>query len=183
MNPSSLANRLTCKRNCLILAFSALFSFGATSQERAQADVSITSVTLSDVKVKTLTKPVSEHAPGTVPSAGSNTASLVSSGNLKCSITVHNENDDDANQTMLVVVVPVEVSIVSMPANATVYKAGNTSPFAGYLTFSLGNMYVGQNITVEFTFKKSQYGNKVGAYAFSASPDPNPANNYKDATY
>ena len=36
---------------------------------------------------------------------------------------------------------------------------------------------------VEFTFTKSQYGNKVGAYAYSSSPDPNPANNYKDATY
>jgi len=43
-------------------------------------------------------------------------------------------------------------------------------------------MYVGQNITIEFNFKKSQYGNKVGAYAFSASPDPNPTNNYKEGS-
>jgi len=153
------------------------------SQERAQADVSITSVILTDVKIKVPIKPVSEHAPGTIPNPGPDKLSLASSGNLKCSITVHNENDDDANQTMLVVVVPVEVSIVSNPSNATVYKAGGTSPFAGYLVFNLGNMAVGQNITVEFTFTKSVYGNKVGGYAYSASPDPNPANNYKDATF
>ena len=118
------------------------------------------------------------------PSPVSKQTTVINNGSeIKCKITVHNENDDDANQTMLVVVVPVEVSILSNPSNAIISKAGGTSPFAGYLTFNLGNMYVGQNITVEFTFTKSKYGNKVGAYAFSASPDPNPANNYKDATY
>jgi hypothetical protein len=45
-------------------------------------------------------------------------------------------------------------------------------------------MAVQQSITVEFIFTKSPTGNnKVGAYAYSATPDPNPANNYKDATY
>ncbi len=149
------------------------------SQARAQADVSITAVTIAETK-PTRTVPTREFSSSTdqqgvkVP---------VANENLKCSITVFSHNDDDANQTMLVVVVPVEVSIVSNPSNATVYNAGGTSPFAGYLVFSLGDMAVGQSITVEFSFTKSVYGNKVGAYAYSASPDPNPANNYKDATY
>jgi len=76
----------------------------------------------------------------------------------------------------------VEVSVSNLPANATVYTASPNSTFVGYVMVNLGHMYVGQNITIEFNFKKSQYGNKVGAYAFSASPDPNPTNNYKEGS-
>jgi hypothetical protein len=168
---------------CTVICISACIY--SVAQARAQADVSVTTVTLSPVKPErpaTIAK--NPAATATVP-AGTNRPVLNAASNeLKCSITVFSHNDDDANQTMLLVVVPVEVSIVSNPSNATVYKAGGgASPFAGYLIFSLGNMAVGQSKTVEFTFTKSVYGNKVGAYAYSATPDPNPANNYKDATY
>jgi hypothetical protein len=164
------------------IIFLMLFSANNSSaQARAQADVSITSVTIAPAPV--IRRPTKLPANTTIlPNTPVERAPAPPDANLKCSITVHNENDDDASQTMLVVVVPVEVSVVSKPANATVYPGGG-SPFAGYLVFNLGNMYVGQNITVEFTFSKSVYGNKVGAYAYSASPDPNPANNYKDAVY
>ena len=91
---------------------------------------------------------------------------------------------DNINKPTEKIVQPVEVSVVSMPSNATLDPSVNaTQPFAGYITFNLGHMAVQQNITVEFTFTKSKYGNKVGAYAYSLSPDPNPANNYKEASY
>ena len=161
----------------LLLLLSA--SHYASSQARTQADVSITTVSLTAAKGGRATISgelgTSRDQPG---------AKVVSSAeNLKCTITVHSYHDDDANQTMLVVIVPVEVSIVANPSNATIHRSNGTSPFVGYLTFNLGSMAVGQSITVEFTFTKSTYGNKVGAYAFSATPDPNPANNYKEATY
>jgi Domain of unknown function DUF11 len=82
------------------------------------------------------------------------------------------------------VVLPVEVTVVNMPSNAKLDPSVTaTQTFAGHIIFNIGHMAVGQNVTVEFTFTKSKYGNKVGAYAYSDSPDPNPANNYKDATY
>jgi hypothetical protein len=92
---------------------------------------------------------------------------------------VHNDNNDDAQQAMLTVTVPVEVTVTSHPSNATVVKHGS-SPYTGYIVFNLGNMKTGQNVTVQFTFTKSKYTNKVGAFAYSSSPDPNPSNNFKD---
>jgi len=152
-------------------------SFSGFSQARWQADVSISSVSITPI-LKKSPRPTNtiNQPPTTVVQATDET--------LKCTITVHNENDDDARATMLLVLLPVEVSVVSMPSNATLDPSVNASqPFAGYISFNLGQMAVQQNITVEFTFTKSKYGNKVGAYAFSDSPDPNPANNHKDATY
>ena len=154
------------------------------AQARAQADVSITSVAITAVKPGRPSATISNPSTPTISQPGTKTTLTTISDILKCSITVFSYNDDDASQAKLVVVLPVEVSVVSSPANATVFKgSGGTSPFAGYIVFNLGDMAVNQSITVEFTFTKSQYGNKVGGYAYSATPDPNPANNYKDATY
>lgn len=158
-----------------------LMMFIATNgfaQERAQADVNITTATLTAVKSRATTSSglgTKDQPFKVVPAAE----------NLKCAVTVHSYWDDDAYDAKLIVVLPVEVSIVSMPSNATAYKAGGgASPWTGYLVFNLGNMAVQQSITVEFTFTKSTTGNnKVSAFAYSATPDPNPANNYKDATY
>ncbi|MEP6676233.1 MAG: hypothetical protein ABJA78_13810 [Ferruginibacter sp.] len=156
----------------------AMISVAAVAQARWQADVSITSVTITPGAVKKLTKPTDN-----INKPTEKTVQAVDD-NLKCSITIHNENDDDAQGTMMVVVLPVEVSVVTMPSNAKLDPSVTAAqPFAGYITFNLGHMAVQQNITVEFTFTKSKYGNKVGAYAYSLSPDPNPVNNYKDATY
>lgn len=154
-----------------------------SAQERNQADISISSVTLNNSSQLRPTSAIVKPATVTsIPEKGDG-AKTVPRQDLRCSITVHNENDDDAYETTLIAVLPVEVSVVSLPPNAVVHKSTTSSPFAGYITFNLGHMTVGQNITVEFTFTKSKYGNKVGAYAFSGTPDPNPGNNYKEATF
>jgi hypothetical protein len=118
------------------------------SQARAQADVSITSLTLSEVKTKTI-------VPNTSATNVNDPAkkAVLMANDLKCIITVHNENDDDAYETKLVVVLPVEVSVSNLPANATVYTASPNSTFVGYVMVNLGHMYVGQNITIEFNLR------------------------------
>ena len=156
----------------LLIIIFLLISTAGFTQARWQADVSILSVNIAPVIRKAR------------PQENVKTPDTKTDDNLKCTITVHNENDDDARGTMLLVILPVEVSVVSLPSNAALDPSvTSTQPFAGYILFNLGQMAVQQNITVEFTFTKSKYGNKVGAYAYSDSPDPNPANNYKDATY
>jgi hypothetical protein len=148
------------------------------AQARWQADVSVTSVTITAAGLKKVSRPTDNI------NAPQQKVVQAVDDNLKCTITIHNENDDDAWGTMMVVVLPVEVSVVTMPSNATLDKSVTaTQPLAGHIIFNIGHMAVQQNVTVEFTFTKSKYGNKVGAYAYSDSPDPNPANNYKDATY
>jgi hypothetical protein len=151
-------------------AITMLLAFTLSAQERWQADVSVTSVTLTDLTNSRVAPPKTYTGATPLP-------------NIKCSITIHNENDDDAWNTMLVVSLPVEVSAVTIPSNATLDKSvTSTQHFCGNITFNIGHIAVGQNVTVEFTFTKSKYTNKVGAFAYSDSPDPNPANNYKDAT-
>jgi|SRR5882724_1711457 len=155
-----------------------LLSNSSLAQERWQADVSVTSVTITAASLKKVSRPRENI---NVPEQK---VVQAVDDNLKCTITIHNENDDDAWGTMMIVVLPVEVSVVSMPSNATLDKSVTaTQTLAGNIIFNIGHMAVGQNITVEFTFTKSKYGNKVGAYAYSDSPDPNPANNYKDGIY
>jgi hypothetical protein len=151
----------------IILSIIFLMLLSANSshaQARWQADVSITSVTIGAAglkKVSRVTDNINKPQTKVVQPVDDN---------LKCTITIHNENDDDARGTMMVVVLPVEVSVVAIPSNATLDPSVTaTQNFAGHIIFNIGHMTVGQN--------------EVGAYAYSDSPDPNPANNYKDATY
>lgn len=150
----------------------------ASAQARWQADVSITSLSL--IAGKSLPALNTIKA---APTVNKGISVPTTSPTVTGSITVHNENDDDAYGTTLVVTLPVEVSVVSVSNGGVTHSASTTSPYVAYITFDLGHMTVGQNITVQFTFTKSAYVNKVGAFAYSGSPDPNPANNYKDATF
>jgi hypothetical protein len=171
-------------KKLLFLLTGIICSMAMFGQARSQADVSVIAVTLGNAPVRPIATIPNPNPTGQViknPRPVDN--KLLNSQNLTCAITVHNENDDDAYETILVAILPVEVDVVTRPANATVHKLSSNSPYAGYITFNLGHMTVGQNITVEFTFNKSKYGNKVGAYAYSLTSDPNPANNYKDATF
>lgn len=178
MNKTKISNRIF-RAKFLTSIFILFITMDGYAQARWQADVSVTSVAITAAptlkKISRVTENINKPVEKVVQAVDDN---------LKCTITIHNENDDDAWGTMMVVVLPVEVSVVAMPLNATLDPSVTaTQLFAGYIIFNIGHMAVQQNVTIEFTFTKSKYGNKVGAYAYSDSPDPNPANNYKDATY
>ncbi|MDP4244877.1 MAG: hypothetical protein Q8932_03440 [Bacteroidota bacterium] len=158
----------------------ALSGLCASAQERWQADVSIPSMTLAYASV-TKQPPILTN-PKLPNSTSSGTTTPTASSNVVCTITVHNENDDDAYGTTLVVCLPVEVSVLSMSSGGTTHTASTGTQYIAYLSFDLGHMTVGQNSTVSFTYTKSKYTNKVGAFAYSGSPDPNPTNNYKEAS-
>lgn len=167
----------------IVIVFIYTMSF---AQERAQADVSITSVTLKGAANNAA---IISSQPSTNITAGPGSQSIKNAKmetppqELKCAVTVHSHHDDDAYPTTLIVLLPVEVTVTSYPANATLHKSSSNSTFVGYISFNLGSLAVGQNATVEFTFTRSKYGNKVGAYAYSGTPDPNPTNNYKEASF
>lgn len=103
--------------------------------------------------------------------------------NLKCTITVHNENSSAADETVLVVVLPADVVILSLPANATQHKSGSNPAFPGYMTFNLGQIRAGQSIAVNFAFIRLNNSSRLSAYTYSVTPDLNPANNFKDASF
>jgi hypothetical protein len=179
MKKMKIINRIIAVKLFALLIIM-LMATNGFAQARSQADVSVSGMSITAVRPARPT--IVSNPPSTPNQPGVKTTAIPVGDVLKCTITVHSHWDDDAHSAMLVVVLPVEVSVVSNPSNAIVNKI-NGSTFAGNLVFNLGQMAVNQSITVEFTFTKSQYGNKVGAYAFSSTPDPNPANNYKDVTY
>ena len=104
---------------------------------------------------------------------------------FKCSVTVHNDGKDPANETTVIVVLPAQVTaqLSTLNVNAIMHKYDNTSPFTSYIELKLGDMTAGQNKTVEFVFTRSLGPNKVSAYIYSNTSDTNPLNNYKEAIF
>lgn len=152
--------------------FGSLFTISllGSSQVLEKADVSIKTLTITSTFVA---------RGGQVFNAKANF------GELKCTIIIQNENGGYANQTKLVVVLPVDITIVSNPHNPIMYRSGSDyrTGWPGSLVFDLHNMSVGQDKTIEFIFTMSPFGNKIGAYVFSGCPDPNPGNNFKETSY
>jgi Domain of unknown function DUF11 len=157
------------------------YTFAFAQQGATTSDISITSISLSAAGPVKKTAAVSNNTnPGNRP------VTLTPSDDiLKCTITVHNDNSGQTRMTTLVVTLPVDVTIVSNPFNAVVSKTGDQKRWGmpGCMVFDLFNMSPGSDKTIEFTFTKSVNGNKVGAYVYSACPDPDPTNNYKNASY
>lgn len=170
-------------RNILTVSIALIICTVAAAQQSGPTDVSISTISIVAAgavkKVPAVinnTNPAN-HAPVTI---------TASDDILKCTITVHNGNGGGyTRETRLVVVLPVDVTIVSNPFNAIVNKTGDQNRWGmpGCLVFDLFVMSPGLDKTIEFTFTKSVQGNKVGAYVYSACPDPDPANNFKDVTY
>jgi hypothetical protein len=143
-------------------------ALAGSTQGIIQADVSVTSTTL---------------IPEVGKREGSTETTKISFGDLKCTITLHNEGGY-SYQTMLVVQLPAGVSIVSNLNNSTTYSSGNgRGGWPGSLLFNVGTIGSGQDKVIEFTITRSQYANTIAAYVFSGATDPKPSNNFKEASY
>src|SRR5262245_39068538 len=90
------------------------------AQERNQADVSVTTVTLaSTTPTNAAVTAKGNRAIPVGQGAANNTNRLATAENIRCTITVHNENDDDAYGVVVVAVLPVEVSVVGISSTGT----------------------------------------------------------------
>jgi hypothetical protein len=104
---------------------------------------------------------------------------------IKCTITVQNAAGNDAAQeVMVLLVLPGEVAGGSNYPNIVAKKISPNSPHPGHIQFNLGQLPAGQNKTLDFTFNRSPwFPNKVSVFVVASSSDPNPVNNYKEASY
>ena len=167
------ANNISLLKKGLCLGSFLMICLFASSQLQMQADLSITSISIvEDIAKK----------------EGSKSDANTTFGNLKCTIIIHNGNGGFARQIKMVIVLPVDITVISVASDPGIYTEyrsgnGNRGGWPGSLLFDLHNLAVGGDKIIEITFTRSAYGNKVGAYVFSGCPDPNPANNYKDASY
>lgn len=167
-------------KNMLATSVAVIFYIAASAQQFVASDISVTGLSLTAAGPVKKTPAISDN------NNPMNRAITLTTSNdiLKCSITVHN-GSGFTRQTTLVVQLPLDVSIVSNPSNAIVNNTAvqNRGGTPGSVVFDLFNLSPNSDISVEFSFTKSTSGNKIGAYVYSACPDPDPSNNYKTATY
>lgn len=107
-----------------------------------------------------------------------------------CTVTVHNDNDDNAQLVKLLVILPLEVRYTSASvkparhwtpcdASALEGKGGN-----GYVHCELGEMNNGEafTVTIETTAPPKDIPRKsCGAFVWSQIPDPDRSNNYRNS--
>ena len=104
---------------------------------------------------------------------------VVDADGFKCTVEVQSDNDDDARHVKLVMLFPLEVQIVSMPKNCS---GGPAFPAQGFAKCGLGTMAVGKVKTVSITTTAPTLNRTCSAFVSNDLPDPNPTNNFGQAT-
>jgi hypothetical protein len=104
---------------------------------------------------------------------------VVDADGFKCTVEVQSDNDDDARHVKLVMLFPLEVQIVALPKGCT---AGPAFPAQGFARCGLGTMAVGRVKTVSITTTAPTRNRMCAAFVSNDLPDPNPANNFGQAT-
>lgn len=131
------------------------------SQARWQADMRIQSVTV-----------VESRGP----------AADRTGGRLTATVVVYSANDDDAQNPTLIVFLPVGVRFLGSSAGCVASVTSSTTQATA--TCRLTTMAVGatRTVSVTTTVPPSGFSKKFGAFVWSLTPDPDPANNYGEGT-
>lgn len=134
------------------------------------------------------------QTPTEVSSADVNIVSIkaeATADRFVCTAEINNQNSDDAYNTQVVVLLPLEVKITNM---AVLQGSGNCKrsealgEYHGYATCNLGQLPQGPDVrrTVKITTTKSAvasfYPQTCAAFIYSRTGDINKDNNYKPAT-
>jgi hypothetical protein len=136
----------------------------ALAQERAQADVQIQSIAAT-------------QGFGPFPSL---------SQRLTCDVTVYSFHDDSAANVVLNVLLPVEVTVISVPtACAAIPSNASNGQWHGSVQCHLGTFDVGDSKTIRIITTLPRLPNVAktfSAFAWSMTPDPQLGNNYRETT-
>lgn len=168
----------------VIVVLSVLGFTDASAQAVWQADVQIQSLTATAARtpLKTL-RPAIQPRTG-APVLGAAVPQPLTSDALDVSVVVFSNNDDDARNAKLLVFLPPESRVIAMPPSCVAPPppgVGAPSNNA-YVTCTLGDMAVNASQTVRVTIARppSHVVPRVGAFAYSDSPDPNTTNNHAE---
>jgi hypothetical protein len=112
-------------------------------------------------------------------------------GELTCTVTVLSNNDDDAREPSVRVLLPVGVKFVraafpdaDSKGTYSVSKSFAPDGSQGVVTWNIGeNLTVGASRTIVIVTTSPPNGMTAafGAFAWSITPDPNPSNNFGSA--
>lgn len=108
------------------------------------------------------------------------TAAKTSAGNLDCAVTVFSFWDDAARDARVQILLPPGYQVTALPVTCSATQSPDGTH--ANIACQLGNIQVGQTVTVPFTLTPlySSRHKTLGAFAWSQRPDPVPGNNYRE---
>lgn len=141
----------------LTFAFAAMLFTASTaaSQERWQADLRISSITVAE-----------------------------GIGKLTCKVVVYSDHDDDARNTTIRILLPVGTKFISSATGCSASPSASADGTQGVATCDIGTIPVGGSRTVQVVTSLPPKGisKTFGAFAWSITPDPHPGNNYGEGS-
>lgn len=110
---------------------------------------------------------------------------IEASDRLVTHIRVTSDNDDDARETTLIVLIPFQTKVLRLSRGCTPYPTPSPYPgeVQGFVRCFLGHIPVGGAREVEISTTKPPVGVRkhVSAFVWNLLPDPNPSNNFGEA--
>ena len=98
-------------------------------------------------------------------------------------VVVYTEHDDEARDARLLILLPVGVGIQKLVAGCSASPAPSMVPsLRATVTCELGSIADGgfHEVQVALTAPQSSAPARLGVFAYSATPDPKPGNNYAE---
>jgi hypothetical protein len=98
-------------------------------------------------------------------------------------VVVYTENDDDARDARLLILLPVGVGIERLAAGCTASAGPSMVPsLRGTVLCDVGTIPNGgfREVSITTTLPAEQLSKRFATFAYSSTPDPAPGNNYAE---
>ena len=105
--------------------------------------------------------------------------------NLSVRVVVYTENDDEARDARLLILLPVGVGIERLGASCAATPGPSMVPsLRGTVLCDVGNIPNGgfKEVSLTTTLPSEPLPKRLGAFTYSRTPDPAPGNNYAERT-
>lgn len=102
---------------------------------------------------------------------------------ISARIVVYAENDDDARDARLLILLPVGVGVERLGAGCAASAGPSTVPsWRAIVACDLGSIadHGYREVQITTTLPQAGMDSRMGVFAYSATPDPNPGNNYAE---
>lgn len=105
--------------------------------------------------------------------------------NMSVRVVVYTENDDEARDARLLILLPVGVGIERLAAGCAASAGPSMVPsLRGTVLCDVGNISNGgfREVLLTTTLPSEPLPRRLGAFTYSRTPDPAPGNNYAERT-
>lgn len=105
--------------------------------------------------------------------------------NMNVRVVIYNENDDEARDARLLILLPVGIGIERLATGCSATAGPSMVPsLRGTVMCDIGSISNGgfREVTLTTTLPADPSPKRLGAFTYSGTPDPVPGNNYAERT-